>query len=118
MAKRKEGLLAQRVANHIRRNYPQVMFRFDLGADMPLPPHLARKSKDLHGDMLSRGHTALVFYEPRGKYHGLFIELKEDSSVSKYQKIYMERLRKRGYQVKVGRRYEPTIEIIDAYLNI
>ncbi len=45
-----------------------------------------------------RGFPDMAIYEPRGKYHAMFIELKfNNSNVSDFQKAWKEALTQRGY---------------------
>jgi len=43
------------------------------------------------------GHPDIIIYEPRGKYHGMAVELKCGSYSSPEQKKWQEELIKRGY---------------------
>jgi hypothetical protein len=47
------------------------------------------------------GHPDLAIYEPRDKWHGLFIELKISGYPTPEQKIWQEELNKRGYKAVI-----------------
>jgi hypothetical protein len=73
-----EELLAKRLSVWLRSEYPNVPFRFDIAADIPLPPHLARRNRDLHGKW-TRGYPDLLILIPGGK--PLYLELKATKTV-------------------------------------
>lgn len=55
----------------------------------------------------------------RGKYHGLFIEMKSDKGrVQKNQKEWHEALRAQGYKVEVCRGCDPAVKVIQEYLKL
>jgi len=130
MARKKpESLLASRIANHIRMKYPQQPFRFDLAADMPLPPHLAKRGKELHGERWNKKYPDLFIAKATKKYGGLYLELKavniylEDGKTLKKnehtegQAAYHIVLRKLGYKCMFCIGYEECIKKIKKYLK-
>ena len=56
---------------------------------------------------------------PRGRYHGLFIELKRQTGgrVSVYQQKMIDALRMRGYCVEVCKGYHAAADLIERYLQ-
>lgn len=55
----------------------------------------------------------------RGKYHGLFIEMKSDKGrVQKNQKEWHDRLRAQGYMVEVCRGCDQAVKVIYEYLEL
>lgn len=55
---------------------------------------------------------------PRGKYHGLYIELKAlDGKVSKDQRKFLDRVIEQGYAGFVAYGGEDAAEIVEAYLK-
>lgn len=77
-----EHEIYEEIALHMQRNFPNVIYRFDLAADLKLTPGQARKHKKLHPH---RGYPDLFIAQPRFvKYSpgvdgfGLFLEIKKD----------------------------------------
>lgn len=64
------------------------------------------------------GVPDLVFAEPRGKYHGLYVEMKrrKGGSVSEDQRKLHGKLRARGYKVMVGWGVDDVWPAVEAYL--
>ena len=128
MAKRKtrnkksEQVLSQRVTNLMLLDYPKVPFRFDVGADMPLPPMYHKRMKDAHGKW-SRGYPDMFIATGRGGYGGLYIELKatekvENNEHTRRQAVYHSVLRRNGYYVKFSCGYDETKKIIKTYMKL
>jgi len=114
------------------------MFNSDMSG-FKLPMGLAVKAKNLRSN---RGFPDLQIYEPRGEYHGLFIELKKESiwkkdgslkkqKIKKYKKgVLVEEydhlgnqfntvisLQKRGYKALFAWSFDMGKEVIDDYLK-
>lgn len=115
------------VCNYIRVKYPNVIFRTDFGAGMPMSIGMAKRQKVLQSHS---GYPDLFIAEPRGKYSGLFVELKtEGNTVYKKdgklranqhheeQANMLEMLRERGYMADFGIGYKDAITKIDNYLE-
>lgn len=66
------------LADYLRYNYKDIIWRFDLAADLKLTIGQARKHKRLQQH---RGYPDLFIAEPRGEYHGAYIELKRPALV-------------------------------------
>lgn len=116
-----EQLLSLRVANFMRTDYPDVIFRFDLAADMPLPIYHAKRNRELHGKW-SRGYPDLLIAKMRGKYGGLYLELKATPKVPNTphtvrQRAYHELLKGSGYKVKFTCGFDEAIRAIKKYLK-
>jgi len=116
-----EQLLTKRIANHLLEEHNKVPFRIDLAADMPLPPHLAKRLKELHGKW-SRGHPDLLLMTMRDGYGGLYLELKATDNVpdtehTRRQASYHAVLRFNGYKVSFCCGLEDCKGQIDAYLK-
>ena len=117
-----ETLLATRVAAYLRMHYPNIIFRFDLAADMPLPPHLAKRGKELHGERNNRGFPDLFVAWSSKKYGGLYLELKAGDKVpntehTRRQASYHHRLRLAGYKVNFCCGYEECTRMIKKFLK-
>lgn len=104
-----------------------VMFRTD-GGGLRLPIGLAKKYKRLNGG--KRAWPDIFLAEPRGGYHGLFIELK--ASVSDYltksgqlrktahvqeQAAVLAELRERGYAADFAAGFDDARDIVTNYLT-
>ena len=62
------------VCQYIRTQYTNVIFNSDM-AGVKLTIGQAKRSAKLRS---SKGFPDIVIYEPRGGFHGLFLELKRD----------------------------------------
>lgn len=119
------------IADYMRYQYPEVIYRFDLAADLKLSIGQAKKHKRLQG---RRGYPDLFIAEVRSLgdryYHGLFIELKKagtriyrkdgrlvsDAHIRE-QFDMLEQLRQRGYKAEFAVGFDEAKEIIDKYLG-
>lgn len=66
------------------------------------------------------GFPDLLIFEPRGKFHGLAIELKrrKGGRVSDAQSKCLEELSERGYRAEVAKGFDEAKKIIDEYLKL
>ena len=95
-----EHNLYEQIACHLQTQYPDVIYRFDLAADLKLTPGQAAKHHRLHPE---RGYPDLFIAEPRevkaktalgGDYSlveiktlgGLYVEIKKDGTKLKRDK--------------------------------
>ena len=115
------------VADYLRYQYPNVIYRFDLAADLKLTMGQASKHKRLQR---YRGYPDLFIAEPIGAYSGLYLEIKVDGT-----KIYkkdgklvanehireqhdmLHDLRRKGYAAEFGIGIEATKKLIDDYMK-
>ena len=122
-----EQLLASRVANYLKLNYPNTPYRFDTGADIRTDMQSAKRNKSLHGKW-SKGYPDLFIAhckrnkKGRIKYGGLYIELKATKTVpnsahTRTQAAYHAMLRSQGYKVSFACGYEEATELIKSYLS-
>lgn len=115
------------LADYLRYNYKDIIWRFDLAADLKLTIGQARKHKRLQQH---RGYPDLFIAEPRGKYHGAYIELKKDGTRIfkkngtlvanehiREQFDVLEQLRRKGYVAEFACGFDEAKEIIDNYLG-
>jgi hypothetical protein len=115
------------VTNYLRVRYPDVIFRTDFAAGMKLTIGQAMKHKRMQS---SDAYPDIFIAEPKGQYHGLFIELKRDANCvykkngdvresEHIQKQYqmLKRLQDKGYKALFTFGYTNTISIIDDYLQ-
>ena len=130
MAQQTEYGLQLVLCNYIKMQYPDVIFRSDLGG-IRLTPGLARKAKSLQQ---GRGFPDLFIPEPRRDFTGLpfygfFLEIKVKgiykkdgvSFVSEHveeQARMLELLREKGYWARFGIGFDKCKEMIDNYLGL
>ena len=121
------------IADYMRYQYPEVIYRFDLAADLKLSIGQAKKHKRIQE---RRGYPDLFIAEPafdmnrNRDIHGLFIELKKagtriyrkdgrlvsDAHIRE-QFDMLEQLRQRGYMAEFACGFDEAKEIIDKYLG-
>ena len=132
-----EHNLYEQIARYLQLQYPDVIYRFDIAADLKLTPGQASKHKRLHP---TRGYPDLFIAESStniwnspvrewGLYFGLYIEIKKDGEkLTKKdgswrtphiaeQAEMLERLRQAGYKAEFGVGFEGCKKIIDEYLR-
>ena len=127
MRKNEEYELCKAIATYIRLQYPGIMHHYDL-AGLNLSMAQAGMMKAIQGQ---RGFPDLFILEPRGVYHGLFLEVKKEKTKLRKrdgytpatphieeQIIMREDLLKRGYMCEFGIGFQECKEIIDNYLNL
>ena len=117
-----EAFLATRVANYMLEEWDKVPFRFDNGADVPLPIQVAKRFKDLHGKW-SRGYPDMFIATCRKGFGGLYLELKAtdtvvDSEHTRRQAKYHAVLRHNGYKVTFCCGFEECVKKIKKYLKV
>lgn len=127
------------IADYLRYQYPTVIYRFDLAADLKLTMGQASKHKRLQR---YRGYPDLFIAEPKDSkiqkgdiitfWHnnGLFIELKregtrifkQDGTLVSDEHIreqfdMLADLRQRGYAAEFGIGFDATKKLIDDYMK-
>ena len=123
-----EADLQVQVADYLRLQYPSVMFHSDFGSGIKLTMGQAIKQKRQNGGR--RAWPDMSLAEPRGKYHGAYIELKKAGTKIftkkgtlvanehiREQFDVLEQLRKRGYMAEFACGFDEAKEIIDKYLG-
>lgn len=73
----------------------------------------------LKAEGVQPGVPDLTIYEPRGRYHGLFIEMKRrrGGQLSPEQKVWLAALEARDYRVAVCKGFEEAKATIEEYLR-
>jgi hypothetical protein len=123
---KKEESLQLAVCNYLRYQYPDVIFTCDLSSGMKLSIGQAVKAQKMRS---SKGMPDLMIFEPRGEYHGLFIELKTVSPYLKNGNIKTNqhlieqnaikcRLISKGYYATFGIGFDECEKIIDNYFKL
>ena len=71
----------------------------------------------------AKGASDMIFFEPRGKYHGLMIELKviyangKKNYPSEAQKQFIKNCQLRGYYATVVWTFDQAVDIIVEYIS-
>lgn len=112
----------------VKHTYPDILFRSDEQNAKKRTP-MMQNIMDII-DPYREGFPDVTFYEPRGKYAGLFIELKregsglwlKDGSMStqehfKKQAAYHQKLRDRGYCVEFAEGVDEAKKVFLGYLD-
>ena len=77
-----------------------------------------KRGAALRSEGTKKGFPDIAIYEPRGSFHGLFIELKRDGGkMSVDQELWLNKLYERGYQVAKTDSVDELIEIVEKYLK-
>lgn len=122
-----EHELYRMLARWLQLQYPNVIYRFDLAADLKLTMGQARKHKELHP---KRGYPDLFIAEPRSCFHGMYVELKAEGK-SPYkrngelkssehlaeQEDFLMKLNCRGYYATFATGFDEAKNLIEQYLN-
>lgn len=120
--------LQAQVADYIRLQYPDVIFHSDFGSGIKLTMGQAIKQKRLNGGR--RAWPDMFLAEPKGKYSGLFIELKKEG-VRVYKKDgalvadehireqfdMLHDLRRKGYAAEFACGFDEAKKLIDDYMK-
>ena len=115
------------LCTYMRYKHPKVIFNTDLSG-IRLTQKQAGKVKKLRS---SRGFPDITIYEPRGRYLGLFIELKrtgehvykKDGKLRanthlKEQHDMILKLRERGYYADFAIGFDNAVKLVDWYLKL
>ena len=121
-----EATVQLHLAQYLKLQYPRVLFRSDYASGLKLTIAQAKRHKSLQS---GRAWPDIFIAEPRGGYHGLFIEVKRDGTrlylrngepatphIAEQAEV-LNQLRLRGYQAAFGVGFEETKDMIDAYLQ-
>lgn len=124
----KEKEVRSFIAEYLQRQYPDIIYRFDLAADQRLTVGQAVRNNKLQPH---KGYPDLFIAAARNGYHGLFIEMKrkgagtylKDGSLSKSkhtqeQKAFLDDLEDQGYKAVFGVGIDECKEIIDDYFEV
>jgi hypothetical protein len=104
------------VFKHLDREYGEGILAYAVPNGGKRDPVTGKRLKD---EGVKPGVPDICLAEPRGGYHGLYIEMKRTvkGKVSPEQKIWISELRIRGYRVEVCRGAETAIAVIEEYLK-
>lgn len=112
------------LAQYLQMQYADVIYRYDLAADIRMTIGQARRNKALHP---TRGYPDLFIAEPRGNKGGLYLELKaapitlKNGQISsnphiQEQVTMLARLRAKGYVAEFVVGFDQARSVIDQYL--
>lgn len=122
-----EAELQKQVAIYIRMQYPDAIFHSDFGSGVKLTPWQAKMQKMQNGG--KRAWPDMFIAEPKGKWHGLFIELKKEGTrlmkrngdfASEHiaeQDAVLRELNEKGYKAEFAIGFEQALNLIDDYLG-
>lgn len=124
--KHPEYHLQNQVCAYLNLQYPNVLFLSDSVAFVKLSMPQAVRNKAIQKDGFKC--PDLIILEPKGNYHGLFIELKVKSPFKKDGTIYKNEhlegqqktileLQKKGYLAGFCTGFQEAKETIDLYMN-
>ena len=114
------------VCQYLKSQYPKVIFNTDMSG-LKLTIGQSVQAKALRS---SRGFPDIVIYEPRGGYHGLFIEMKRTG-----EKLYkkngdpktdhireqiemVHKLKDLGYYAFIAYGFNDAKDVIDTYMRL
>lgn len=118
--------LHTQICEYVRLQYPKAVFNSDLAGSMKLSINQAKTISKLRS---GRGFPDLVIYERRGKWSGLFLELKREgtklfNSRGEYanqhlieQAEMLQLLRHRGFMCWFAIGFDDAKQKIDIYLG-
>ncbi len=121
-----ESVLHRQVCEYLKLQYPNVIFNSDGAGN-----NLSRTQRGINTMLRSgRGYPDLFIAEPRGEYHGMFLELKKEgtrlylkddetpaNAHIAQQLAMLERLNERGYYARFGVGWLLSKAQIDGYLH-
>jgi hypothetical protein len=115
------------ICEYLDTKYPDVLYMSDTIANVRLTIPQANRNKSIQKDYFKC--PDLLIFCAKGKFHGLFIELKIKSPFKKDGSLYksehlegqaktIDDLMSAGYYAQFSVGYEETKEIIDWYMNL
>ena len=124
---KKEESLAQKVSKWLAIQHKNIIYRFDVGADVKLSIPQATKLARLQGRW-SKGYPDLLILKPNKRHAGLFIELKMTSPYKKDGQLKKDKhletqanmhtkLREAGYYATFATGFDEVKDIISEYLE-
>lgn len=125
MSRQAEQSLQEAIVIEIGLKYGNTILYCASAGGMRTSKHVGAKMKRAG---YKKGFPDLFFYEPRGDYKGLAIELKtkkdektgigRTGTASKEQKEWIAELERRGYRALVTKGYDETMKAIHDYMNL
>lgn len=127
MKQQPEFQLQKQICQFLRLKYPSVLFMSDTVAFLSLTMPQAVRNKQIQNQDFHA--PDLVIFEPRGNYHGFFLELKTKSIYKKdgvsllkndhvsRQIDTIEKLNRRGYLAAISWDFQTAVKMIEHYLK-
>jgi hypothetical protein len=105
----------QQAFNKFMELLPNILWSASIsGVNLPKPTAVKIKSMGY-----KRGLPDIMIFEPRGGYHGLFIEMKrKGGKPTEEQKWFIEELNRRGYKAVICYGFQEAIEVVEEYLKL
>lgn len=123
-----ESQLHEAIADYLRLRHPKAIFHSDFGSGLKMSIGQAVRQKRLNGGR--RAWADIFIAEPKGEYHGMFLELKKSGTAIRKkdgslvanphireQHSLLSELRARGYYADFAVGLDDAMEKIDSYLN-
>lgn len=103
------------VANYLRLAYPNLLFTISpAGLIRGLGTAMIMKRMGY-----TNGTPDLLIFEPRQRFHGLFVELKADKGVTSDDQLkFIAKASSNGYATAVCWGYDEAVATIDKYLRL
>lgn len=100
----------------IRQKWPELKLLFHIPNERHCTP---QQGKNLQRMGVKRGVPDMYLPVPRGKYHGLFVELKTSTGrPSEEQKWWGTELLAQGYFWEICHTWESAVRVLDWYMNL
>ncbi len=112
--KNTEASVQSAIVQYLKAAYPNTLYCATAGGMKTSYTQAAR----MKATGYVRGVPDLLIFEPRGSFHGLFIEVKKDEKQypTKEQKEWVIELNKRGYSAYICKGFDHAKNVIDEYL--
>jgi len=132
MRNSRESDIQMALCTYCRLKYPKALFNVDLSG-VNLSKTQSGKAKMMRS---GKGYPDFVLYEPKGQYHGLFIELKaEGTKLYKYnnhgidyalpatdhiaeQLNMINKIREKGYFAALACGTDEAMSLLDEYMKL
>jgi hypothetical protein len=123
MPRKAETSLQTAVATYLRLQYPDIIFTSE-ASGIRVPIGIAKQMKAHRSEA---GLPDMIILEPRGGYHGLCLELKQEGTVVRtakgeyyatvrHQGELLDRLAARGYRAEFAVGFDAARRLIDGYM--
>lgn len=112
--RQEESDIQQRIVLILRHQYPNVVFTTSpAGVKMNVGQAVKMKKMGYRP-----GTPDLMIFQPIGRWHGLFIEIKTEFGIAQAEQVkFREDAELKGYCSFITKGYKATIEKIEDYLN-